>query len=180
MLAGSLAALTAAGVIAARRPVMRTSAAVGLLAGLTLGMTLLATRTGNDGDTDIVAAIASVLGEVSGLILVLVVWRVMRGPGPHRVRRALIWSTVIITAVLISAVGTLDNLAEFASHLLQTSPGEFAVGGPTWLGTFVVALVIAALVTPCLASGIEPSRRAGPARPNSVRGNGHTALPADR
>ena len=164
VLAGLLAALAAAGAVAGRHPAMRTRAAAGLIAGLALGAAALGAKSGGDADDDLVAIFAGLLGQVSGLLVVLVVWRVVRGRPPERIgrsepaspssrrRRVLLWTAVVVAFVVTGATQMLDGVAKFASRLLFAVAGPDTTEAPNVLGLFVVGLVIAAIASPALTA----------------------------
>jgi hypothetical protein len=141
---GLLAALAAAGAVAARREALRPGAAAVLVAGVGLGVAALGSLSNGNGDASSLVLLASMLSQVSGIALVLMVWRIARGRPPHRLRRTLIWTAVWLSVLLTGAAGTLERVAGFVGKLGSGDlRGLPAASVPS---TLVVALAVAVLL----------------------------------
>jgi hypothetical protein len=153
---GLLAALAAAGAVAARQAPLRPRTAAVLVAGVGLGVAALGSQTNGNGDLSTLVAIAGLLGQLSSFALVLMVWRVARGRPPHRLRRTLLWTAAWLAVVLTGAAGVPARVAGFVGRLPADDPRD--VPEVSVSSTLVVAVAVAVL----LAARLVRTRPAAP------------------
>ena len=144
ILAGALAALCLAAAVAARRAPLRAAPAAALVGGFAAFAAATGALTGSNSD-DFVVVVASVVGLALPVPLLLAARRVARGPRPGDVRRALVWTALVVGALLTGVAQLLRGLATFVDNLL-TPDGTALYEPPSVLGTAVLALVAVALL----------------------------------
>jgi hypothetical protein len=138
---GLLAALATAAAVAARQAPLRARTAAVLIAAFGLGSAAIGAASNGDSDTNMVVLLAALVGQISGIVLILVVWRIARGRPRHRLRRTLTWAGVWLAALSVGGTGFLDSVAVYVSQFGASAPGSASV-----VGTLVVAVAMAVLL----------------------------------